>query len=92
MELPKKDGNFYYIFLDDIVKENLSSIFPGYEVVDSYSIKMNRDADLHIEDEYTGDLVSKIRKRLDKRNIGRPSRFVFDRSMPEEFRNFYWTN
>jgi polyphosphate kinase len=87
-ELPKKDGDFYYIFLDDIVRENLPSIFPGYEVIGSYSIKMNRDADLHIEDEYTGDLVSKIRKRLDKRNIGSPSRFVFDRSMPEEFREF----
>lgn len=91
VELPKKDEEFYYIFLDDIVRENLSSIFLGYDILSSYSIKMNRDADLHIEDEYTGDLVSKIRKRLEKRNIGRPSRFVFDRSIPDDFRDFLET-
>ncbi|MDQ6757442.1 MAG: polyphosphate kinase 1, partial [Bacteroidota bacterium] len=41
------DGNEYVIFIDDIVRENLVSIFPGLEIIGVYSIKFNRDAELH---------------------------------------------
>ncbi|MBP6826451.1 MAG: polyphosphate kinase 1, partial [Saprospiraceae bacterium] len=45
-------------------------------------IKLTRDAELDIEDEYSGDLVQKIKSSLQKRQVGPASRFVFDREMP----------
>lgn len=76
------------IMLDDIVRHNLSQMFPGYEILDAYSIKLTRDAELYIDDEYSGDLLQKIRNSLAKRQVGPPSRFVYDREMPQELLDF----
>ena len=85
LELPVVEDKHYYIFLDDIILFNLKLIFPGYEIIDAYSIKLNRDADLQIEDEYEGDLVEKIKRSLSQRQKGPPARFLYDMNMPEEF-------
>ncbi|MBV6642750.1 MAG: polyphosphate kinase 1 [Cyclobacteriaceae bacterium] len=71
-------------FIDDIIRNNLEMVFPGHLVEGCYSIKLNKDADLQIDDEYEGDLVQKIEKQIQKRNLGVPSRFLYDSSMPEE--------
>jgi len=66
IELPTKDEH-HVMYLDDLVREIIPSIFPGFKVMDSYSIKLTRDAELYIDDEYSGDLVQKIKKSLKKR-------------------------
>ncbi|MEL6672632.1 MAG: polyphosphate kinase 1 [Bacteroidota bacterium] len=83
IKLPSQNGEHYIMFLDDVIRFNLTKIFPGYEVITSHTIKLNRDADLLIEDEFHGDLVEKIRKSLRKRQTGAPARFLFDASMPK---------
>ncbi|MEE9429681.1 MAG: polyphosphate kinase 1 [Melioribacteraceae bacterium] len=85
ISLPSNDSNKYIIFLDDIIRIHLSSIFQGYEIVSSYSIKLTRDAELYIEDEFSGDLLDKISKSLKKRNTGKPSRFLYDEKIPTAF-------
>ncbi|WNJ21482.1 polyphosphate kinase 1 [Pontibacter sp. G13] len=82
VELPKIGDDYFYMFLDDVIKSNLSKIFPGYEVLCCHSLKLNRNADLLIEDEFSGDLVEKIKKSLKKRRIGIPARFLYDQDMP----------
>ncbi len=84
LQLPPYRGSYYFITLDDIIRANLDFLFPDYDILGCYSIKLNRDADLNIEDEYSGDLVKKIKKQLSKREIGVPSRFLYDQSMPKE--------
>ncbi len=88
LELREVEGIHYYIHLDDIILRNIDFLFPGYEVISSYSIKLNRDAELYIDDEYSGDLVEKIRKQLNSRNVGMPSRFLFDSDMPKHVLDF----
>ncbi|QSE98599.1 polyphosphate kinase 1 [Fulvivirga lutea] len=83
VELPRIEGQYFYIAIDDIIRENLSFLFPKYKIDGCYSIKINRDADLYIDDEYSGDLVDKIKKQIAKRNLGVPSRFLYDQSMPK---------
>ncbi len=53
IELPSEDENTYIIFLDDIIRHKLSSIFLGYHIVSAYSIKLTRDAELYIDDEFS---------------------------------------
>ena len=84
ISLPKIDDTHYYIMLDDVIRCNMDRVFPGYEVKGAYSIKMNRDADLNLEDEFTGDLVEKLKKQLAKRGKGSACRFLYDYSMPED--------
>ncbi|MBK8967073.1 MAG: polyphosphate kinase 1 [Lewinellaceae bacterium] len=80
--LPSQNGRINMIMLDDIVRHSVSLLFPGYEIQDTYSIKLTRDAELYIDDEFSGDLVQKIKSSLAKRQVGPASRFVYDREMP----------
>lgn len=88
IELPSKNGRHELIMLDDIVRHSVSWLFPGYEIIDTYSIKLTRDADLYIDDEFTGNLIQKVKSSLQKRNVGPASRFVFDRTITKEFLGF----
>ncbi len=82
------EGFEYVIFIDDIVRENLVSLFPGLEIIGVYSIKFNRDAELHLVDEYSGNLLNKIEKQLKKRDYGPPSRFLYENGMPRNLQLF----
>jgi polyphosphate kinase len=88
VELPSPEGKHDLIFLDDIVRYSISSMFPGYDIVDTYSIKLTRDAELYIDDEFSGDLIEKIKESITKREVGVTSRFVYDRSMPKALLDF----
>ena len=81
----------YVIFIDDIVRENLPSLFPKLEILSVYSIKFNRNAQLSLSDEYSGDFLNKIEKQLKKRDIGLPSRFLFENGMPRNLQLFLAT-
>lgn len=83
--LPKVGNNNYIIFLDDVIRLFLPQIFYGYTIHESYAVKLTRDAELYIEDEFAGNLLEKIKKSLAKRGSGAPSRFLYDRSMPVDF-------
>ena len=81
--LPASDGVHALTFLDEIVRFNLEE-FLGQKVIGAYAIKLSRDAELYIDDEYSGDLVAKIRESLEARNVGLPTRFLYDSTMPED--------
>lgn len=88
IELPTHEGKHYIMFIDDIIRANLSSIFPGYVVESCYSIKISRDADIYLDDEKGGNIVENIRKKVKKRKIGALSRFMYDSNMPDDFLAF----
>ncbi len=88
IELPSEKGRHDVILLDEVVRHSLRWLFPGYNIINSYSIKLTRDAELYIEDEFSGDLLEKIKKSLNKRNIGPASRLVYDEAMPKEMLNY----
>ena len=81
IELPSTHGQHNLMILDDIVRFSIPWLFPGYTVVNTHSIKLTRDAELYIEDEFSGNLIAKIKDSLTKRNVGPASRFVYDRDM-----------
>ncbi len=88
VELPSRGDAKDLIMLDDIVRHNINMLFPGYLVEATYSIKLTRDAELYIEDEYSGDLIEKIKKSIKKRNVGPATRFVYDRKMNKKLLGF----
>jgi len=85
--LPGTDNN-YVIFLDDVIRMFLPKILPGYDIESCYSIKLTRDAGIYIDDEFSGNLLAKIKKGLSKRKTGVPSRFLYDKKMPAQFLRF----
>jgi polyphosphate kinase len=82
VRLSPVQGRHYLMFLEDVIRQHLPLVFPGYRVGGCYSVKLNRDADFTIDDELNGDLVRKIREQLEKRKTGKPTRFLYDSRMP----------
>jgi polyphosphate kinase len=70
------------LFLEDVIRLSIGEIFPGYEVGSAFAVKLTRDADLYLDDEFEGDLKAKIEKSLAKRDTGVPSRFLYDLQAP----------
>lgn len=89
--LPAPENVYHIAFIDDIIRDNLDNVFPGYQVEACHAIKLSRDADLHIEDEFSGNLVEKLRKSLNRRKTGAPARFLFDSAMPSGMLDFLKT-
>ena len=89
IELPKQDKNYYLMFIEDIIKANIDTIFPGYDVDSSYCIKISRDADILIDESAnTSEIIEQVKTKVKKRKIGAVSRFVYDRAMPDDFLDF----
>ena len=88
IELPSSSGKHEMIMLDDIVRHSVSWMFPGYAIIDTFSVKLTRDAELYIDDEFSGDLIQKIKESLSKRQVGPAARFVYDREMPPQMFDF----
>ncbi|MVM31486.1 polyphosphate kinase 1 [Spirosoma sp. HMF4905] len=86
--LSPTDDRQAIVFLDDIIRQQLSIVFPDCFIQGSYSFKINRDADSSIHDEEVGEIDQKVANMIDMRERGLPSRFLFDATMPVELRNF----
>ncbi len=78
----------HVIFIDDIIRENIQSVFPGFEILSIYSFKINRDAELQFDEEYEPDILNKIEKQLNKRDFGPPSRFLYENGLPKNVQLF----
>lgn len=85
IKLPSEEGRVEVCFLDDIIR----ICFPkkNSDKIDSvgYAVKLSRDAELNIEDEFSGSLVKKIKKSLNGRKDGTPARFLYDARLPKSF-------
>ena len=70
------------VFLDDVIRLNLHRVFPEHVVAEAYAIKISRDADLYLDDEFDTGLRKAIKKSLRKRETGAPIRFLYDTLSP----------
>ncbi|MCH5717936.1 polyphosphate kinase 1 [Niabella hibiscisoli] len=78
-----KEGIQYVIFIDDIIKMQLLSLWPGITVNAAYSFKVTRDAEIDLDDEYRGNLAQKIAAQIAKRDFGLVTRLLYNAAMPE---------
>lgn len=78
----KCDGEQVICFLDDIIRFNLHKLFKTSVIEGCYSIKITRDAELDLKDEYPGELSEQIEKQLQKRDNGLATRFLHQADMP----------
>lgn len=78
---PEGEGT-YLLFAEDIIAHNLPHLFPGAEIQGAWNIKITRDAELDLLDEYGEDLAEKMEKQLVKRDYGFATRFLYEPGMP----------
>jgi polyphosphate kinase len=84
--LPEKEKKHCIIFLDDVIRLNLHSIFKifNYEKLIAHTIKITRDAELDIDDDVSKSFYEKMKKSVKQRRRGEPVRFLYDAEMPAD--------
>lgn len=77
-----ESGTNYIVFLEDIIKANLTTVLSRGDIQGIYSFKVTRDAELEIADEYEDDLAEKIEKQIEKRDLGLATRLLYQSNTP----------
>ena len=80
--LPTSKDRTDLLYLDDAIRLGASRYFKGWTVEACHSIKLSRDAELYLDEEFTEDVADKVRRSLRKRSTGVPARFLYDSAMP----------
>ncbi|MFT4996596.1 MAG: polyphosphate kinase, partial [Flavobacteriales bacterium] len=92
--LPSGANEQNIIYLDDVIRYNMKyilSIFDPTEI-ESYIIKLTRDAELDLDDDFSESYYEKINKSLNNRKKGKVVRLVHDKEMPDEYVEFIIKN
>ncbi|NJD59840.1 MAG: polyphosphate kinase 1 [Anaerolineales bacterium] len=70
----RKDGtvpyHHYFVWLEQVIATNLSSLFPGMEVVQAYPFRVVRDADMAIQELEAADLLETMEQTVRQRRFG----------------------
>ena len=77
-------GKRFVVFLDDIIKSKIAILFPGKKVKSTFNIKITRDAELILSEDYEEDIAAKIEKQLKKRDYGLATRFLYQPGIPQK--------
>ena len=68
--LPSDDGSFEYLLLQDLIAQNLSGMYRGYEVLAWAPFRVTRNSNLYFEEEESRSLLETIRVELHNRRKG----------------------
>jgi polyphosphate kinase len=83
VKLPTVGEQRYVMFIDDVIRFCLPELFPRYSQFEAHAVKVSRDAELDIEEDVSGNLMAKIKKSVQKREIGYPARLLYDPTTPK---------
>jgi polyphosphate kinase len=88
--LPKEGDKQFIMILDDLIRYCLHSIFNvfEYENISAHMIKITRDAELDIDNDFGKSFIEKIAESVKERRSGDPVRFVYDKTMEKSTLNF----
>ena len=75
-----------FVWIEEVIGENLDILFPGVEVEDAYPFRITRDADPEIEEDEAADLLIAIEESVRKRHFGSTVRLEIDENMSEQVR------
>ncbi|WEV60055.1 polyphosphate kinase 1 [Streptococcaceae bacterium ESL0729] len=66
-----------YIFLEDLLVNNLSKILINHEILSKFVFRVTRDKDIEIDSEIDASIFESVEKYLEEREKGRPSRIEY---------------
>ena len=82
------DKKIYLVQIEEIIVNNMESLFEGYTVVESALFKLTRDAEMIIDEDEAEDLLIEIKNSLLQRKWGDPVRLEVNKNTPKAILNF----
>jgi len=70
VRLPAAEGCFDYLLLQDLIAQNLTGMYRGYEVLAHAAFRVTRNSNLYFEEEEARSLLESIRVELHNRRKG----------------------
>jgi len=83
---------FRFVWLEDLIANNLAELFPGYEIVESHHFRITRNADLELEANEASDLLEAIEATVRRRRFGFVVRLTLGKNTPEHIRQLLTKN
>jgi len=76
-----------FVWLEDLICDNLDLLFPGLDVVAAYAFRITRDADFEIEEDEASDLLTVVEESVGLRHFGSTVRLEVVPDMPKRIRD-----
>ena len=86
------DGIIRFIWIEDLIENNLAHLFPKMRILQSHLFRLIRDADIEIEEDEAGDLLKTIEKGLRSIRYGKVVRLDITPAMPLSVRKLLIKN
>jgi polyphosphate kinase len=77
----------YFVWLEQVIAANISSLFSGLKVIDVYPFRIIRDAEMEIQEIEADDLLETMQQSILDRKFGSVVQVAINESMPEEVRD-----
>lgn len=87
IRLAARRGQYRFVMLEEVILDNLDSLFPGAKILDTGMVSIVRDSDLDIEEE-AEDLVGIFERAVKRRRRGRVIRLKGTTGTNEKLLNF----
>lgn len=71
------------VLLEEIIQANIHRLFNGYDVLDSFTFRITRNADFDVQEEGAEDLLSVIEDYLKRRKNGVAVRLEVEETQPQ---------
>jgi polyphosphate kinase len=76
-------GHSRFVPLEDIMRERLSKLFPGMEILEAHMFRVTRNEDLEVEEDDAENLLTALEKELLRRRFGPPVRLEVEESISD---------
>ncbi|WP_041463824.1 polyphosphate kinase 1 [Pelodictyon luteolum] len=86
------DSTTRFIWLEDLILNNLDMLFPKMRIIKSHLFRLVRDADIEIEEDEAGDLLETIEQGIRSRRYGKVVRLDISPEMPDSVRKLLMKN
>jgi polyphosphate kinase len=77
-----QDIEYNFVFVEDLMVNNLDLIFPNEKNLTAYQFRLTRNGEINILMDESADFISSVKKSLSTRKAGFPSRLEFERKVP----------
>ena len=80
------------VWLEQVITANVSSLFPGMQVIEAHPFRVTRDAEVVIQELEAEDLLETIERGVRQRRFGSVVRMTLDTNMPVFIRDLLIEN
>lgn len=91
VKVPSAVGDTF-VLLEDILENNISSLFPGLDILDAHVFRVTRNADVKVTIDEACDFMSAVEESIEDRDVGFPVRMVVEDTMPRDMIRLFGKN